>query len=228
MRRGAHTRVSRAEAVDAAATTHARAAPRRARPQVRVESVNQRLTPLCCAVATGNAPIVRMLLERGCANELAAARFVNKPTGPRQLTPLHLAVGGARGNATVCKMLLEYRANAVAAAADKTTALHFACATGRADCADLLLVTPGSTEDFDGARTINDFARGVTPLLVACLRGHADVVRVLLRHGASSAARTRPRPRRRIRLRRRRTDGPCVVVGMLASGTYRAQAPRCA
>ena len=63
-------------------------------------------------------------------------------------------------------LLLEHRANPMQTAHDGSTPLHFACAAGQADCVALLCETLAGLDDEEA--DIDEFARGVTPLIIAC------------------------------------------------------------
>ena len=81
----------------------------------------------------------------------------------RGWTALFMAVGGA---------------NAV-------TPLHEACATGRVDIVQLLLLNNANPN------TLN--SSGLTPLCVAAVNGHVEIVDILLKAGAQADLRTKNR-----------------------------------
>lgn len=94
-------------------------------------------------------------------------------------TPLSLA--SSSKNIEAVKMLLQNNASALMASRVDGSALYQASRYGPADIVQLLL-------DNHAVATINDATtEEVTPLHVACMNGHADIVRLLLRHGADSS-----------------------------------------
>ncbi|KAM0499222.1 hypothetical protein ACHAQF_006373 [Verticillium nonalfalfae] len=96
-------------------------------------------------------------------------------------TPLSLASGSE--NIEAVKILLQNNASARVPSKADGSALYQASRYGPADIVQLLL-------ENHAVDTINDTVREeVTPLHVACMNGHADIVRLLLSHGADASKR---------------------------------------
>jgi hypothetical protein len=123
-------------------------------------------------------------LRRRCSRQASVPRFCTAAAALLTAPPAHRrraaprtahAPGTHRSRARA-------RTQRPPTAQDGWSALHFACAQGRADMA-LLLLDAGAAPD----AATDDAQR--TPLHWAARNGHADAVRLLLRRGAATAAR---------------------------------------
>ncbi|XP_066948601.1 protein fem-1 homolog C-like [Macrobrachium rosenbergii] len=117
-------------------------------------------TPLRAACARGHLNIVRLLVEHSAYTEV---------TDQRAVTCLMLA--SSSGHLAIVRYLLEVGANVNSKDIDGESALHACANTGHLEVMKLLL-------DHD-ARMAADYS-GLTPLIVASLRGHRDMVEYLL------------------------------------------------
>jgi ankyrin repeat protein len=128
---------------------------------------------LATAVWSGNAEVLRLLLQRGAPVDEADAEG---------FTLLHEA--SRKGNAAAATALLEAGAAVNGRSKDGTTPLLLAATLGRADVVRALL-----ERHADVALVGSDGA--MTALHLAASFGHADVARALLLAGASLKAATR-------------------------------------
>ncbi|KAJ7385769.1 hypothetical protein OS493_013803 [Desmophyllum pertusum] len=130
--------------------------------------------------------IVKLLLQRG------ADPFIENDA---HLTPLHIAA--RRGfteisslllkDARTCELFLRNGADIMYRALSRSTPLHLAAWQGYEDICQLLIETASMTS------SVNDYVNiknkeGTTALHGACMRGHAGVVDLLLRHNADRDA----------------------------------------
>ena len=147
-----------------------------------VEALGEVLTPLGAGVGSGDGDIVAALLAQGASP--------NQQAGPRQLAPLHLAVsGGCRPHHPTVELpnegkeitarLLAANADASVRTSDGASPLHYACATGELDCAELLLDTESCRH------SLGFLAEGMRPLTIAALKGNIPLVELLLGAGAN-------------------------------------------
>jgi ankyrin repeat protein len=127
------------------------------------------MTPLHHAAGTGDAALVRTLLDRGVARDARS-----EGTG---LTPLHRAAAARDPGAA--RLLLDRGASARETSADGKTPLHLA-GRGSAATVDLLLSHGAVVNARDRA--------GRTPLHAAAERGNAAAVERLLARGADPDA----------------------------------------
>jgi hypothetical protein len=124
-------------------------------------------TALMIAAARGSVPMASLLIENG-----------SKPGAPggRGETPLMRAA--EHGHLELVKLLAEHGADLNAKGVQGTTALHYAVQNGQTDIASYLL---GRGADINAVDEMN---LGRTPLGIAAYYGDADLVRLLLEHGA--------------------------------------------
>ena len=125
----------------------------------------------------------------------------------------------ASGRTPLVNAVLDDQAESVtsllAAGAAVGAALHWACALGRRDAVLLLLLRGGAAlEARDG--------EGKTPLIVAAMQGHADVVSALLEAGAEVEA-SDPYGNRALHVAC--YHGQTAVVRLLAAAGAAADAP---
>lgn len=125
-------------------------------------------TALHLAVEHGEGDLVDLLLERGSNTE--ALTESNE-------TPLHLAA--RNGHESIVKALLARGADPHARDQNHQTALHRAAMFGHNGVIEELFKAKVHLDPLD-----ND---SWTPLTVACWKGHADTVRLLLSRNASTA-----------------------------------------
>ncbi|GMF15519.1 unnamed protein product [Phytophthora lilii] len=166
------------------------------------------LTPLHVAVTLGHVELTLLLIRYGAKPDTPALsthpRFATPPlywAVDKECTRLLLDAGGnplalpgdangllltafevARiaGNAAVARQMEKYGGDVV------LTPLHDACAGGRRHEVAFLL-EHGADPDTLGEQVIGCFRR--TPLHWAAMRGHARIIRLLVRYGASVDAR---------------------------------------
>ena len=133
------------------------------------------LTPLLAAVSTGDAEIVRLLLDAGA--EVAAPSLGHVGSGE---SALHIAV--AYYKPLLLPLLLQHGADVDAASrsAPGRTALHVAAQYGNVEAVGILIAA--------GARVSARDADGATALHLAAYNGHAKSANVLLQHGAEVSA----------------------------------------
>ncbi|KAN0137681.1 Ankyrin repeat-containing domain protein [Lactarius tabidus] len=128
-------------------------------------------TTLHFAASEGHLEVARMLLERGAD--------VNSQND-EGLTPLRRASQVQReGKSDIMQLLLDHGADANLYDKRGNTPLHFAASEGHLEAARMLLRLEADVD------SLND--KGLTPLQQASQgqrRGHRDVVRLLLGHGA--------------------------------------------
>ena len=147
-------------------------------------AMNNGQFPLNVAVYKGNVEMTRMLLENGANVNRARANGA---------TMLHVAAH--EGNLGAARLLLEHGADANAAANNGATPLHDAADRGHVDIARLLLdhrdLRIGGAFSFNrmgSSRRVVDVnqpkGNGATPLLIAAVKNHVGLARLLLERGA--------------------------------------------
>ncbi|MCK4374202.1 MAG: ankyrin repeat domain-containing protein, partial [Candidatus Brocadiae bacterium] len=166
-------------------------------PELLNAGDGQGLTPLHWAAATGQRRVADVLLERGVPMDIFAAAALGDLPALRALVKEDAGLINARNRM-------------------RSTPLHWAAETGRAEAAEFLLAQGADVNapDEHGATPLHDaawmgqkatvellLANGadatarsdshLTPLSMAMERGHRDVVGMLLRHAAA-----KPRPDR--------------------------------
>lgn len=119
--------------------------------------------PLSLAARIGHLDIMQLLLESGC--DITA-------TDDDSWTPLHSAACNGQGDAV--NFLLQRGANLSASDDSGKTALHLASQNGHIKVVDALLKLAGPD---DVVRTDNHLR---TPLFYAAMRGHSDLLKLLL------------------------------------------------
>lgn len=122
------------------------------------------LTPLHRASAQCLIHVIELLCKRGA--DVVHVDMV-------QLTALHYAC--TVGRFEVVKLLMQYL-DPIHLPDLASDLLHCACSGGHADVAEFLLTNLDANQDF--------VKKGRSPLALACKMCHADVVQVLLKHGA--------------------------------------------
>ncbi len=159
------------------------------------------IAPLHVAASHGNTEVVRLLLAAGATVDLG--------TEDRQQTPLMCA--SWQGQTECARLLLAAGAVVDQQTSDGFTSLEFACKGGHVECAQLLLDAGAPTAEAGGALAlassvldndgvlevarlllragvpvdVHEGAHGLTPLLVACDSGNAEMARLLLECGAA-------------------------------------------
>lgn len=123
-------------------------------------------TPLYIAAARGHHQIVTLLLDRGAQ--------VNDPTADGY-TALYAACENNRE--LVAKLLLRHKARLDIAAVNGFTPLHIATKKGNGTMVKLLL---GVKAKVDTPAVVS----GLTPLMMACMGSHPELVELLLDRGA--------------------------------------------
>jgi cytohesin len=124
----------------------------------------QGLTPLDRAFNSGHMALAEMMLRREKADQ---------SEGLRHSTPLHRAA--YLGLHEAVKSLLSYGTDPVVCDQQRETPLHKAARQGHLDVATTL----APLSDVNTAS-----ADGMTPLHWACVTGNAEMVNLLLQHGA--------------------------------------------
>lgn len=133
-------------------------------------------TPLIYAAQTGNVAIVRKLIDAG-------ANVNHRTSTTRGSTTLCFAVGG--GNTNVIQVLLDRGADINGMSRDGMTPLFFAANKGWLNLVEFLLAK-GADVDLFG---FVDSRGGTWNALIGAVdKGHMDVVRVLIKHGANGNA----------------------------------------
>lgn len=127
------------------------------------------VTPLCCAVYSGNSEVVQLLVNSGAE--------MTRGSGPLNLNPLHIAAGLDSGEACL-QILLKAGADPKAKNGRAETALHFAAANHQIKNVMALLNAgvDGNSRDMDGR----------TPLHCAVVnegKMKVDTVQLLLSSG---------------------------------------------
>ncbi|PQE11546.1 ankyrin repeat protein [Rutstroemia sp. NJR-2017a WRK4] len=135
------------------------------------------LTPLHWAVHCGQVNVARVLLQKG-ANANNKGGFTNFENGPREGTPLGLAV--SYNNLEMSKLLLDFGADVDYPDHQSKTPLVWT----------ILKDLPKSTKFLlqQGADPILRDDEGKTPLHDACAQGNETIAKILLNHGASAHA----------------------------------------
>eukprot|EP00735_Rhodelphis_limneticus_P002277 TRINITY_DN13084_c0_g1::TRINITY_DN13084_c0_g1_i1::g.10659::m.10659 TRINITY_DN13084_c0_g1::TRINITY_DN13084_c0_g1_i1::g.10659 ORF type:complete len:498 (-),score=89.96,sp/Q502K3/ANR52_DANRE/32.05/4e-20,sp/Q502K3/ANR52_DANRE/30.21/4e-13,sp/Q502K3/ANR52_DANRE/28.57/1e-12,sp/Q502K3/ANR52_DANRE/25.07/1e-10,sp/Q502K3/ANR52_DANRE/30.43/2e-10,sp/Q502K3/ANR52_DANRE/28.36/2e-10,sp/Q502K3/ANR52_DANRE/35.81/7e-10,sp/Q502K3/ANR52_DANRE/31.29/6e-09,sp/Q502K3/ANR52_DANRE/31.21/7e-07,sp/Q502K3/ANR52_DANRE/28.71/ len=112
---------------------------------------------------------------------IRAGADVNKPE-PVGVVPLHKAA--ANGLESGVRLMLEYRADPTVKDMYGDTPLHRAAWNGQTACAEALLqnLPPGYTNSQNNQK--------MTPLHFAAMKGHVEIIRLLLAYGADSTARS--------------------------------------
>ena len=128
-----------------------------------------------------NAPTIATLLIRHAANR-AEERTIDM-TNKQGQTALMLAA--SRGHQKLVELLLEKGAQSNLANPFGMTALHMACKQRHVEVVDLLVNKHRSEGGADP--DLKESRKGYTPLMVAAMMGHTDIVRALLErvHGTS-------------------------------------------
>jgi ankyrin repeat protein len=148
------------------------------------------LTALAHAASRGDEPMARLLLEAGASPDV-------DPAGPDR-SLLEQAI--REGRTPVVELLLAHGADPAALSREGQPLVPLAVALGRADVTAALLdagadvdmpLVPGASEEFL-ALVPGKYGRyyltrdeGLTPLMVAVMRGDLDLVRLLLARGGS-------------------------------------------
>ncbi len=139
-------------------------------PELLAERYDSGTTLLHVAAATGQVPVIELLIAKDADIEALDAR---------SRTPLLHAATCRRSSAARC--LLGHGANVLHKDVDGHTALHRAAASDRATTVALLIK--------HGADVNTKLQHGTTPLHSALLLGFEDVAALLLEAGADPAAR---------------------------------------
>ncbi|KAI5073620.1 hypothetical protein GOP47_0011633 [Adiantum capillus-veneris] len=142
----------------------------------------QKTSPLQIAAYLGNVDVLTLLLEMGAESNARNAYGQ---------TPLMFACKG--GNALCVEQLLHHSADALAfEAVSGRTCLHIACRQGHHECVVKVLEAArngpiSATWGFTSFVNVRD-QNGAIPLHMAARAGHAEIVRLLLNHGALISA----------------------------------------
>lgn len=176
---------------------------------------DQGLTALHYASWMGNEEIIRLLIN--------AKANLNASVTDTKDTPLHFAVFNGHFNAV--ELLLVGGANANAQKADGWTPVHLAVAKGQKEILQLLL---------DKGADVNSVNKDIygqcCVLLIAVWQEHADLLPILLKHGAKHPWLSRvkgfdPSTLSPIRLQRQ-SDGSITVGGLpFIAGSHSASRP---
>jgi ankyrin repeat protein len=100
--------------------------------------------------------------------------------GENGKTPLHYCAGSderSSSNLDIAKLLLKHNANIIAWDEDRKTALHHACSTGQLELVNLFIENHLNPN-------IKERKNGFSPLHLAAMKGHWQLVEGLLRYGA--------------------------------------------
>lgn len=132
-------------------------------------------SPLYLASFHGHAGIVDLLIQRGSA--------VNK-TAEKDWTPLHAAYDSPH----IVKILLSHGAD-VDAVSGSGTIVHLAAKHEKTEVLSMILQHRPRPDP----ETLTDYEahEDVTALCIACILGHADIIRLLLQNGANMNHKTR-------------------------------------
>jgi ankyrin repeat protein len=151
----------------------------------------KRRFPLHCAVESHSLPLVEAMLGGGMLSASYLRIMLREKTALGQ-TVFHVAA--ATGSAEVLSLLLatlptdnpELRAAQLDAVQDSCgmTPLMIAATAGSLACTTLLLDSDADIHKQRTAGTGGDGGQGCTALVLACIEGHIDVVRLLLARGA--------------------------------------------
>ncbi|VDB86855.1 unnamed protein product [Peniophora sp. CBMAI 1063] len=146
---------------------------------------NNRHTAMHLAVCEGSIRYVDRLLNHEVdeADAIKCCRILNT----FERTPLHDSA--LRGHIKIPALLLERGARLTLLDGNDNTALYLAADNGLTDTVDTLL--SHAPDAIDACRTHN--AAGYTPLHIASLKGHTEIVRLLLKRGAFIDAETAER-----------------------------------
>nr|XP_054748351.1 ankyrin repeat domain-containing protein 27-like [Lytechinus pictus] len=138
---------------------------------------NRGCTPMHAAAAYGHPEIISILMRRG--GEVNVTDYHGS-------TPLHLAC--QRGHQNVTLLLLAKSALVSIEDNDGNRPLHLCCANGHEECVKALLYStrPSQRVSINAINT-----RGDTALHLASRWGYANIVSLLIEHGASVEARNR-------------------------------------
>lgn len=127
--------------------------------------------PMTVAASHGNAPVVRLLIQRGANVDLMNATWH---------TPLMLASAG--GRSAIARLLLDAGADVNRMNRNQETALTYAVVWGQLRTVKLLLAYGADVEERRG---------GWSPLMYAANSEHPRIVEVLFEYGADPARRDR-------------------------------------
>ena len=163
--------------------------------------------PLHIAVRQGDIETVQLLVNYGA--------YTNVVAGYSGQTPLHAAAGGSNDCPELCEILLKHRAEINARDVDGNRPLHMACKRGHARTVELMMSHGADTSAENKYRQTplhiaadgwNDCPEiceillkhhseinardvdGNRPLHMACKRGHARTVELMMSHGADTSA----------------------------------------
>ncbi|CAM0142629.1 unnamed protein product [Umbelopsis sp. WA50703] len=153
-------------------------------------------SPLFYAILNGSTAATKILISRGGITDIDNAlnpattfeefdlhnQEVKKPTNfPHdswRQSPL--AIACKSGNAALTSLLIEVGANLEMRDEDGETPLYFAARNGHLECVEALFKDPQRRANINVQDTVN----GYTPLMVAAIEGHYQVVVILTRYGA--------------------------------------------
>ena len=127
-------------------------------------------TPLHVAAFFGHAELARYLIDQGAAVDA-------RSTNAMKNTPLHAAAAG--GNVPVLSLLLQRGADVNATQEGGWTALHSAAQAGNREMMEALLAGNANLK----VRATNN----QSPMDLAMLKGHADIVELLEQLGGDAA-----------------------------------------
>ncbi|XP_064630119.1 transient receptor potential cation channel subfamily A member 1-like [Lineus longissimus] len=149
------------------------------------------------AVANGQYAVIMSILESP-----SSGNIMNwKDTKDR--TALHFAAEA--GNTAILELLLSHGASTAATDLDERTALHIACENNSVGCAEALIhASKGELNDPD--------IDGMSPLLLASMKGHRHMVKVLTALGADNSCKD---DQRRTALMLAAMNGQTAVMAIL-------------
>lgn len=138
-------------------------------------------TALLIACYLGFEDIVKNLLTQGA--DINTGHVIGSSQGASG-NQTGLTVSAARGNLSLCKLLVKLGANINIVSDSGYTPLMWSLANGASDEVAEFLLKSGADPEPDAKSKIS-FSTTTTPLVLAATNGMVDIVKILLRHGVS-------------------------------------------